>query len=176
MSGKNRSILLILVVLAWSFIAGGAMAAELEVTSPAFEDRGMIPAEYSCKGADVSPEINWSGAPDGTKSFALVCEDPDAPAKTWIHWVVFNIPASVSGLAANSSGNIPGGGIEGVNSWGRNDYGGPCPPSGAHRYYFKIYALDEMLNLPGKTTSLSLKRAMKGHILAEGQLMGKFRK
>jgi hypothetical protein len=147
------------------------------VTSPAFEQGERIPKKFSCKGADVSPKIDWSGAPAGTESFALICEDPDAPKKTWTHWVVFNLPADTTGLPEDASGNLPHPAVEGENSWNKNEYGGPCPPRGrAHRYYFKVYALDSMLDLPEDTTRLRLKRAVKGHVLAEGELMGKFRK
>lgn len=162
--------------LAWTLFAGAALASELTVSSPAFEEGGDIPFEYSCKGGDISPEITWSRAPEGTKSFALICEDPDAPGDTWVHWVLFNIPADSSGLSENACRSLPCGAVEGSNSWGRNTYGGPCPPSGTHRYYFRVYALDVTLNLFPNATSECLRRAMKDHILAEGELMGRFSK
>ncbi len=150
----------------------------MTITSPAFEEGNPIPAKYSCKGEDISPELKWSGAPDGTETFALICDDPDAPVGTWIHWVYFNIPAGRSGLPeAVPGGKEPEiGGIQGKNSWKRNDYGGPCPPGGTHRYFFKLYALDTALDLKPSANKKKLLAAIEGHILGEAQLMGTFSK
>ncbi len=150
----------------------------LEVVSPAFAAGGMIPRKHTCDGEDVSPEISWSGAPAGTRSFALICDDPDAPAGTWVHWVVFNLPAAVSRLpeALPAAPSLPNGGRQGKNDFRRIGYGGPCPPSGTHRYVFKVYALDRLLDLEPGATKAQVEAAMKGHVLAEGSLMGRYRR
>lgn len=150
----------------------------MEIKSSAFKNEEMIPKQYTCDGRDISPPLQWSGAPAETKSFALICDDPDAPMGTWVHWVIFDIPAAVSGLSENVSPQeeVPGAGKNGKNSWQRLGYGGPCPPSGTHRYYFKLYALDAMLNLRPGTTKEGLLKAMKGHVLSEAQVMGKYKR
>ena len=148
------------------------------VTSPAFKEAGMIPAKYTCDGDNISPPLNWQQVPKGAKSFALISDDPDAPFGTWVHWVMWNIPAEANGLPESvpAGKELPNGSKQGVNDSRRNGYSGPCPPSGTHRYYFKIYALDTMLNLSADSTKQDLFEAMKGHILAEGSLMGKYRR
>jgi len=153
-------------------------AMTLELTSTAFSEGQPIPARYTCAGEDISPPLAWRGAPPGTQSFALIMDDPDAPGRTWVHWVVFNLPASTTGLPAaiRSDGDLPGGALHGQNSWRRNDYGGPCPPSGTHRYFFKLYALDAMLDLSSGATKQQVLDALAGHVLAEGQLMGTYKK
>ncbi len=150
----------------------------MKITSTAFEEGGMIPVKYSCKGSDISPPLEWSGAPEKTVSFVLICDDPDAPVGTWVHWVYFDIPATVNSLPeAFPPGENPStGGTQGKNSWRRNDYGGPCPPGGIHRYFFKLYALDATLNLGPGANKAKVVKAMNGHILAEAQLMGTFKK
>ncbi len=143
----------------------------------AFQSGGEIPRKYTCSGEDVSPALTWNGAPDGTKSFALIADDPDAPVGTWVHWVAYDIPASTRQLPEGvpKSENIPGGGRQGQNDFKKTGYGGPCPPPGKpHRYFFKLYALDTTLNLPSGTTKKALEQAIKGHILAQSELMGKF--
>jgi hypothetical protein len=146
------------------------------ITSPAFKEGGIIPAKYTCDGEDVSPPLNWQQIPQGTKSIALISDDPDAPIGTWVHWVMWNIPAEANGLPEGvpKTASLPDGSKQGITDFRRPGYGGPCPPSGTHRYFFKIYALDTMLNLPEKSTKHDLLAAMKGHILAEGSLMGKY--
>ncbi|MBN1516234.1 YbhB/YbcL family Raf kinase inhibitor-like protein [Candidatus Sumerlaeota bacterium] len=150
----------------------------MQLTSPAFQDKGMIPAQYSCDGKDVSPALAWSGAPGGTQSFALICDDPDAPNGDWVHWVLYDLPATVNELSeAYPRDKEPGGGAKhGLNSWRRYGYGGPCPPSGTHRYFFKLYALDCQLGLPAGKTKTELLDAMKDHVLAETQLMGRYKR
>ncbi|MBN2050913.1 MAG: YbhB/YbcL family Raf kinase inhibitor-like protein [Spirochaetales bacterium] len=150
----------------------------MTITSTAFEDGGPIPAVYSCKGDDSSPPLTWSGAPEDTRTFVLICDDPDAPIGTWVHWVYFDIPAETTGLKEGvPSGADPStGGVQGKNSWKRNDYGGPCPPFGTHRYFFKLYALDAVLVLGSDATKAKVEKAMEGHILAQAQLMGTFKK
>ena len=156
----------------------GGDKMELKVMSSAFEDKGMIPSKYTCDGEDVSPAIVWENVPKGTKSIALISDDPDAPMGTWVHWVLFNLPGDSNGLGENVPGTetLQTGGIQGLNSWGRTGYGGPCPPSGTHRYFFKVYALDAMLNLDSKAKKEDLLRGMAMHILAEGQIMGKYKR
>ena len=154
----------------------GEEVMELKVTSPAFEDGGMIPAQYTADGANVSPPLAWSTAPEGTKSIALICDDPDAPMGTWVHWVLFDLPPGTAGLPENVPADelLESGGRHGVTDFRSYGYGGPAPPSGTHRYFFKIYALDAMLNLEGRVTKKDLLKAMEGHVLAQGQLMGKY--
>jgi len=146
------------------------------VSSSAFQEGGTIPAKYTCDGNDISPPLKWTGIPDVTKSLALISDDPDAPMGTWVHWVMWNIPPSVHELAESvpPKPELPDGSRQGISDFRRPGYGGPCPPSGVHRYYFKVYALDTMLDLPSSTRRADLLKAMKGHILAEGQLMGRY--
>lgn len=148
----------------------------ISVSSSAFKEGGMIPAKYTCDGNDLSAPLAWTGIPEGTKSIALISDDPDAPVGTWVHWVMWNIPAAAVGLEEGvpAKPQLPDGSRQGVSDFGRPGYGGPCPPSGTHRYYFKVYAMDTMLDLPSKARKADLVKAMKGHILAEGQLMGKY--
>ena len=158
----------------------GGQAMNMEVKSTAFQDGAMIPKVYTCDGQDISPPLSWSGVPAEAKSIALIMDDPDAPRGTWVHWVVFNIPPGTNNLADNipRTPSLTNGAVHGANSWGgrKIGYGGPCPPSGTHRYYFRVYALDAKLNLkPGATTD-QVRKAMKGHVMAEGQLMGKYKR
>lgn len=155
---------------------GGKMA--FPVTSTAFEQGGMIPRQYTCDGRNVSPPLAWTGVPDGSKSLALICDDPDAPMGTWVHWVLFNLPSQSKALAENIPPQkiLESGAKHGVNDFRRLGYGGPCPPRGTHRYYFRLYALDKELDLHAGITKAELIKAMAGHILAEGQLMGKYKR
>jgi len=148
----------------------------IQITSSAFSEGGMIPERYTCDGRDVSPDLNWDGIPEETRTLALICDDPDAPVGTWVHWVLFNIPAKQTGLPAEvvSKAELAGGAKHGINDFQRPGYGGPCPPGGTHRYFFKLYALDIELDLDSGATKARLEEAMQGHILAEGQLMGKY--
>lgn len=146
---------------------------KLTVTSAAFAEGAAIAAKYTCDGADVSPPLAIGTTPAGTRSLALIMDDPDAPVGIWVHWVVWNIPALTREIPENS---IPAGAKKGRNSWDRNSYGGPCPPSGTHRYFFKLYALDTTLTLATTATKADLERAMQGHVLASGQLMGTYTK
>jgi hypothetical protein len=150
----------------------------MKLTSTAFAEGAQIPARYACVGDDFSPPLAWSDVPAGARSLALIADDPDAPAGTWVHWVAFDLPATADGLPEGIKGEkqLAGGGLQGINSWKRSGYGGPCPPSGTHRYFFKLYALDTVLPLGNNTTAKDLQAAMKGHILAEAQLMGRFKK
>ncbi len=151
---------------------------EIKITSSAFEDGGLIPAKYTCDGADVSPPLQWDAVPEGTKSVALICDDPDAPMGTWVHWVLFNLPSDAKELAENipNEETLPNGANQGVNDFGRVGYGGPCPPGGTHRYFFKIYALDTEVGLQAGADKRRLLKTMEGHILGQGQLIGKYKR
>ncbi|HZT23972.1 MAG TPA: YbhB/YbcL family Raf kinase inhibitor-like protein [Verrucomicrobiae bacterium] len=151
----------------------------LQLTSAAFADGQFIPQKFTCEGDDISPPLTWKNAPVGTKSFALIADDPDAPAGTWVHWVIWNLPASATSLEENTppSGSLANGARQGLNDFHRLGYGGPCPPPGkAHRYFFKLYALDAVLDLPSGAAKRDLLQAMAGHVLAQGQLMGKYQR
>ena len=150
----------------------------LEITSSAFSEDEMIPTRHTCDGPDVSPDLAWSGVPDTAQSLALICDDPDAPMGTWVHWVLFNIPTGTSRLPTEIShdATLENGAHHGTNDFGRLGYGGPCPPGGTHRYFFKLYALDTELDLASGITKAQLLEAMEGHILAEVQLMGKYKR
>ena len=156
--------------------------AKMQITSTAFANNGAIPAKYTCEGADVSPALAWAGAPAGTKAFALIVDDPDAPdpaapKMTYVHWVLYDLPAAGTGLPeAAAAKDLPRGTLEGTNDWKRTGWGGPCPPIGRHRYFFKLYALDSVLPDLGRPTKPKLEAAMKGHVLAEAQLMGTYQK
>ncbi|NOX87639.1 MAG: YbhB/YbcL family Raf kinase inhibitor-like protein [Calditrichaeota bacterium] len=154
----------------------GGSVKTMKLTSSVFEEGSMIPSKYTCDGADVSPPLAWSDVPDKTKSFALISDDPDAPMGTWVHWVIYNIPDSVRQLPEGvpADEKLKNGAVQGTNDFRRIGYGGPCPPSGVHRYYFKLYALDTMLNLKPGATKAELLKAMEGHILGKTELMGKY--
>lgn len=151
---------------------------EIKIASTAFDDGGLIPPKYTCDGADISPPLNWEDVPEGTKSIALICDDPDAPAGTWVHWVLFNLPAETRELAENipPDRTLPNGARQGTSDFGRIGYGGPCPPSGTHRYFFKIYALDAQIDLADGADKAQLLKAIEGHILDQGQLIGKYKR
>jgi Raf kinase inhibitor-like YbhB/YbcL family protein len=151
----------------------------INITSVAFAEGQPIPSKYTCDGEDVSPSLKWDNAPAGTKSFALICDDPDAPSGTWVHWVIYDLPATTTELpeAIPTKEEVLNGAKQGKNDFGRTGYGGPCPPpGGAHRYYFKLYALDDSLNLRAGAKKGDVEVAMKGHIVGEGKLMGSYRR
>ena len=145
-----------------------------ELTSTAFGNGDPIPTKYTCDDQDISPPLQWRDPPEGTRSFALICDDPDAPGGTWVHWVLYNLPASTRDLpeAVPSDADLPDNTRHGQNSWGRSDYGGPCPPSGSHRYFFKLYALDAELELAADASKEQLLAAMNGHLIASTETMG----
>ena len=151
---------------------------EIQVLSTAFEEGGMIPPQYTCDGQDISPPLSWQSIPEGTRSIALIADDPDAPMGTFVHWVLYDLPADVRELQENvpDAKTLSNGAKQGANGFGRIGYGGPCPPSGTHRYFFKIYALDTATNLLPGQKKAQLLRAMEGHILAQGQIMGKYQR
>ncbi len=152
----------------------------LTLTSPAFEHEGNIPAEYTCDGKDISPELNWRGIPDEARSLVLIVDDPDAPdpaapKMTWVHWVLYNLPISSIGLGKGiRDGDLPVGTLQGLNDWKREGYGGPCPPKGRHRYFHKLYALDTVLPDLSRPTKAKVEEAMAGHVVEEAVLMGTY--
>jgi Raf kinase inhibitor-like YbhB/YbcL family protein len=151
----------------------------MKLTSVAFEEGAFIPVQHTCEGKDVSPPLTWTNVPAEAKSLALICDDPDAPVGTWVHWVLYDLSPKFSELpeAVPPSGVTPEGAKQGVNDFRRSGYGGPCPPPGSpHRYFFKLYALDLEPGLPAGATKADLLRAMEGHILAEGQLVGLYKR
>ena len=167
-----------------AMLARGPAFAEgiMNLTSTAFGENQSIPKLYTCEGKDVSPPLAWSGVPANAKSLVLIVDDPDAPdpaapRMTWVHWVLYDIPVSASGLAeGTASGGLPKGTLEGTNDWQRTGYGGPCPPIGRHRYFHKLYALDAVLPDLKKPTKAALEQAMKGHVIAQAQLVGTYQK
>jgi Raf kinase inhibitor-like YbhB/YbcL family protein len=149
----------------------------MQLTSPAFQEGQPVPRQHTGDGQDVSPALAWADPPAGANSFALVCEDPDAPRKTWSHWVIFNLPADARGLDEGmpAQETLPGGARQGKNDFGNVGYGGPAPPRGKpHRYFFKLYALDTLVDLPAGASRADLLGAVEGHVLAEAQLMGTY--
>ena len=151
----------------------------LQLTSSAFQPEGNIPRQFTCEGNDVSPDLTWKNVPSGAKSFALIVHDPDAPRPGgFTHWVVYNIPANVTQIpqGASKGDTLSGGGVQGKNDNGQNGYMGPCPPSGTHRYYFYLYALDTQLKLKAGATKDEVEKAIKGHILEKAELMGRYKK
>jgi Raf kinase inhibitor-like YbhB/YbcL family protein len=148
----------------------------IKLTSSAFKEGQPIPATYTCKGVNISPPLEWSGMPKTARTIAIIADDPDAPSGTWVHWVLYNLPADNIGLVENlpPTESLKAGGFQGKNDSGRIGYDGPCPPSGTHRYFFKIYALDAELPLKAGATKAEVEKAMAGHIVAQGQLMGTY--
>lgn len=144
-----------------------------QITSNAFSQETEIPEVFTCDGKDISPDLSWSGAPANTQSFVMIFDDPDAPKGTWDHWILFNIPGDVTSLPENLQ-SLPDGTREGVNSWGKTGYGGPCPPDKEHRYYFKLYALDNMLELQNGVTKTQIEHAMQPHVIGQAELMGRY--
>lgn len=157
-------------------VSGAQSPSPLAVTSAAFSPGEPIPRTHTCDGEDVSPPLAWSGVPAGAKSLALICDDPDAPAGTWVHWVLYDLPPESKTLAGGvpRQENLKNGAKQGKNDFRKTGYNGPCPPGGTHRYFFKLYALDVALNLPAGLTKTELLKAMEGHVLGEGRLMGTY--
>jgi Raf kinase inhibitor-like YbhB/YbcL family protein len=181
---SRKSFLVLAAAVLTAALTGVAALARLEgtmrITSTAFNDQSPIPAVYTCEGKGISPPLAWSDLPAGTKSLALIVDDPDAPdpaapKMTWVHWVLYNLPATTSGLPEGLRA-LPAGTKEGLNDWKRTGYGGPCPPIGRHRYFHTLYALDDVLPDLRQPTKAKLKEAMKGHVIDEAQLMGTYQK
>jgi Raf kinase inhibitor-like YbhB/YbcL family protein len=174
--GKFRAALLF-VLLAAGFSAAAGPQGKLELKTTAFNAGGTIPSRFTCSGENISPSLAWDQPPGGTQSFVLIVDDPDAPAKTWVHWVVYNLPATVQALPEHvpPGDTIAGGGMQGLNDFSANGYGGPCPPAGKpHRYFFRLYALDTNLNPHAPVHRRDVDNAMKGHVLAHGELMATY--
>lgn len=181
--GRQRRNALIAAALTVVIAATAAPAREegnMRISSTVFSSQGAIPASYTCEGRDVSPPLAWTDLPAGTRSLALIVDDPDAPdpaapKMTWVHWVLYDLPATNGGLPEGVK-TLPAGTKEGMNDWKRTGYGGPCPPIGRHRYFFKLYALDAVLPDLKQPTKARLEEAMKGHVIGEAQLMGTYQK
>ena len=181
-----KKVLSLLVSLTFLFVYFGVDESgaqvkggkNMEIKSSAFKSGARIPAKHTCDGVDVSPPLVWNKLPAGTKTFALICDDPDAPSGTWVHWVIYDIPGSSTGLPEKLPPlkEVANGAKQGMNDFRSIGYGGPCPPSGEHRYFFRLYALDGPTGLKPGATKEQLLAAMKGHILAEAELMGKYKR
>ena len=164
----NIVVMPVVVLIAGSLLAAGA---KMKITSSAFQESGNIPQKFSCVGSDVNPPLHFDGVPAGAKSLALIVDDPDAPSGLFTHWIVWNIDPKTNEIAENS---VPQNAIRGTNDFGKTGYGGPCPPSGTHRYYFKIFALDQSLTLKAGAKRKEVEAAMRGHTIAQGELMGRY--
>jgi Raf kinase inhibitor-like YbhB/YbcL family protein len=162
------------IAFALAVLLGCAPKSEgtMKISSPVFADNGSIPAKFTCDGGDTSPPLTIAGIPPSAKSLALIMDDPDAPGGTFDHWIVWNIPANTTAIA---EGKAPQG-VTAKNGFGKNAYGGPCPPGGEHRYFFKLYALDTTLNLPPSSKKSDLEKAMNGHTVAQAQIVGKYKR
>ena len=147
--------------------------SELKLSSTAFQSNGFIPSKYTCDGRDVNPPLVIENVPPGTKSLALIVDDPDAPMGTWVHWVSWNIDPDIKEIKENDT---PIGAVAGINDFNKKSYGGPCPPSGTHRYFFKLYALDKALDLPSGANKAAVEKAMKGHVISETQIIGLYKR
>ena len=178
----NAIMALTLVCININQVQAQGKSMALTLRSDAFEDGGEIPARYTCEGRNIAPSLIWTGVPADARSLVLIVDDPDAPdprapKMTWVHWVLYNIPPSATGLAeGTTSGDLPATTGDGLNDWQRTGYGGPCPPIGRHRYYFKLYALDKVLQFNGNPAKTEVETAMKDHVLARAQLVGTYKK
>jgi Raf kinase inhibitor-like YbhB/YbcL family protein len=153
----------------------------MHITSSSFTHQGSIPTKYTCEGSDTSPPLTWSGVPAGAKSLALIVDDPDAPdpkapKMTWVHWVLYGLSPQTTSLGEGASKSVPSGARDGLNDWNKTGYGGPCPPIGRHRYFFKLYALDTVLPDLRKPSKADLLKAMEGHVIGTGELVGTYQK
>jgi hypothetical protein len=181
---KEWSLIIVQLFLVSFIVSADAKEVNpmMKVTSPAFENQGAIPKKFTCDGEDISPALAWSNIPEGTKSFALIVDDPDAPdpanpRMTWVHWVMYNIPATVSSLLEGvTDKDLPKGTLQGLNDWKKTGYGGPCPPTGNHRYFHKLYALDTVLPDLKQPTKAKLEKAMEGHVLSKAELVGLYQR
>jgi len=156
----------------------GGEKVTIIISSSAFNQGGLIPSRYTCDGTDMSPPLEWSGIPEGTRELALICDDPDAPSGDWVHWVMYNMPPDLKGLpeAVPKTATLNNGSVQGITDFRRTGYGGPCPPGGTHRYYFRLYALDKKLGLGTGLGKNDLLRAVKGHVIAQAELMGTYKR
>jgi len=179
---RPRIPVLAFLLLLGQLTSGSAKeTTTMHITSPVFEQHGIIPAKYTCDAADISPPLAWRKIPQDAKSLVLIVDDPDAPdpaapQRTWVHWILYDIPPTLSGLAEGAADSLPPGVREGMNDFHRSRYGGPCPPIGEHRYFFKLYALDKMLGLLQHADKAGVENAMQGHILMKAELVGLYQK
>lgn len=175
MTRLQISIVLVLQVFLFSYAMGQTVTKTeaLKISSPAFENGGKIPKEYACDGKNVNPPLKIENAPSNAKSLALVFDDIDAPKGTYVHWIVWNIDPGLKEMRENS---VPEGGVQGINDFKKRNYGGPCPPGRAHKYVFRIYALDTLLNLNPNGSKKDLEKAMEGHIISRAQLTGQYKR
>lgn len=164
-------MLSLVLLLVWVGMGQPAKEVKMEISTPDFANGGNIPARFTCDGEDVNPTLNISGVPAEAKSLALIVDDPDAPRGTWTHWLIWNLPSDLKQIATNS---VPAGALQGVNDFPAEQYGGPCPPSGNHRYYFKLYALDTVPALSSGANREAVDAALQGHIIAEARWMGRY--
>jgi len=173
-------IVFVMTLCGFGILVQGGESMALSITSPSFTQMGDIPPQYTCQGVDVSPQLDFSGMPEGTKSLVLIVDDPDAPdpaapKMTWVHWLLYNLPPDTAGLAEQVS-KLPAGTMSGTNDWHRTGFGGPCPPIGRHRYFFKLYALDILLPDLHEPEKTALEAAMHGHVLEKAALIGTYHK
>ena len=181
---KRWFFIILQLVLFYIIISANAEEVDriMQLTSPSFENQKRIAKKFTCDGENISPALKWSAVPEGTKSFALIVDDPDAPdpanpRMTWVHWVLYNIPATVSSLPESvKDKDLPEGTLQGLNDWKKTGYGGPCPPTGKHRYFHKLYALDIVLPDLAHPTKAKLEKAMKGHVLSKAELIGLYQR
>jgi Raf kinase inhibitor-like YbhB/YbcL family protein len=170
----QRARVIFIFLFCWYALHAEAIdMADIKISSSAFDHKGLMPSKYTCDGIDVNPLLALDNIPSGAKSLALIVDDPDAPRGMWVHWVVWNIDPGTEEIKENS---VPAGANQGTNDFGKRDYGGPCPPSGTHRYFFKLYALDTKLSLGPDTTKAALEAAMKGHIIAQAEIIGLYKR
>jgi Raf kinase inhibitor-like YbhB/YbcL family protein len=171
-------ILLLIICVFLGPVVKNSIAAQMNLECNAFSNGDTIPVRYTCNGTNISPPMKWRNLPKGTRSLALICYDPDAPSGTWTHWVYYNIPPKKNRLAEHiqKMEYLPDGSIQGKNDFGKTGYDGPCPPYGIHRYYFKLFAIDTVLNLPGNISRETLLRTIRGHIIGEAELMARYGK
>ena len=177
---KNKTISIFFFLMFQTLLYGGGTMAALHIYSPAFENSDEIPSKYTCDGADINPPLLWTGIKENTRSLVLIIDDPDAPdphapKMTWVHWIVYNITPNVRKLEENIK-FLPAKALEGLNNWKRTGYGGPCPPIGRHRYFFKLYALDTNLEFKHIPTKAEVEEAMRGHIIQRAELIGLYQK
>lgn len=173
----HRFVLILLVMATQTSATASAVDSSMQLGSQAYAMGASIPVLYTCDGKDISPPLVWHGVPSGTRSFVLIVDDPDAPGGTWVHWVLYNLPADSRQLpAAIKHKDLPAGTLTGTNSWGKTSYGGPCPPSGRHRYFHKLYALDTVLPKLDAATVTQLEKAMRGHVLASAELIATYQR
>jgi Raf kinase inhibitor-like YbhB/YbcL family protein len=170
---RVAGVVIMLLAVAATGLAQGAKEAPMKISSPDFNEGGSIPSQFTCTGANVNPSLRISGVPAGAKSLVLIVDDPDAPSGTWTHWLIWNLKPDLQEIASKS---VPAGAVQGANDFHKSSYGGPCPPSGTHRYFFRLLALDTVLELPAGSNRKALDRAMSGHVAASAVYMGKYAK